>query len=169
MKLDCGGVIIELTTAPAESLGDAVDAVLSRTEALSRLFQAIDELDGGELTLTPASPSTEDILASDDTLEAVDWIVEKGSADPAGMEPGRMGRLEYDRDQVIKLWAGVLQCGLRLEARVPLAMLLPQLAAGGYTFREDVDLAQTLKRWDSRLLITDDVLSIAELRLWFED
>ena len=48
-------------------------------------------------------------------------------------------------------------------------MLLPQLAAGGYTFREDVDLAQTLKRWDSRLLITDDVLSIAELRLWFED
>ena len=76
MKLDCGGVIIELTTAPAESLGDALDAVLSRTEALSRLFQAIDELDGGELTLTPASPSRKDILACDDTLEAVDWIVE---------------------------------------------------------------------------------------------
>ena len=126
-------------------------------------------LDGGEVTLTPASPSSEDILGSDDTLEEVDWIVKKGSAAPEGLDPGRMGRLEDDQHQVIKLWAGVLQCGLRLEARVPLAMLLPQLAAGGYTFREDVDLAQTLKRWDSRLLITDDVLSIAELRLWFED
>ena len=46
LKLDCGGVIIELTTAPYRELRcDALDAVLSRTEALSRLFQAIDELD----------------------------------------------------------------------------------------------------------------------------
>ena len=119
LKLDCGIVVVELTTAPGESLGDALDAVLSRTEGLSRLFQAIDELDGGELTLTPASPSTEDIFASDDTLEAVDWIVEKGSADPAGMEPGRMGRLEYDRDQVIKLWqaSSSVVCAWRRESR----------------------------------------------------
>ena len=45
LKLDCGLVVLELTTAPGESLGDALDAVLSRTGALQKLFQAIDELD----------------------------------------------------------------------------------------------------------------------------
>ena len=47
LKLDCGGVIIELATAPGESLSDALDAVLSRTEGLSRLFQIVDDLGGG--------------------------------------------------------------------------------------------------------------------------
>ena len=86
-----------------------------------------------------------------------------------GMGPGRMGRLEYDQQQVVKLWAGVLRCGLREEARVPLAILLPQMAEEGCVFREDVDLMETLNRWDSRLLTNDSVLNLGELRLWFED
>ena len=48
LKLDCGSIIVELTTAPSESLGVALDEVLSRTEALQRLFQVIDELDDGD-------------------------------------------------------------------------------------------------------------------------
>ena len=48
LKLDCGGVIIELATAPGESLSDALDAVLSRTEGLQRLFQIVDDLGGGD-------------------------------------------------------------------------------------------------------------------------
>ena len=48
LKLDCGAVVIELTIGPTESLGAALDEVLSRAEPLSRLFQVIDELDDGD-------------------------------------------------------------------------------------------------------------------------
>ena len=58
MKLDCGIVVVELTTAPGESLSDALDAVLSRTEGLSRLFQIVDDLDDGDDDDDEDSPSS---------------------------------------------------------------------------------------------------------------
>ena len=127
--------------------------------------------DGAELTLKPASPSAEEILASDDPLEASDWTVEVVQASDVLLdrEPGRMGRLEDDKYQILKLWAGVLQCGLGEGGQVPLTVLLPQMADEGYLFHKDVDLVETLNRWDNRLLTADNVLNLGELRLWFED
>ena len=109
------------------------------------------------------------MMDEDGWVEDPRWVMELGSAAPLGMEPGRMGRMDYDRHQIIKLWCGVVACGYREDARVQLSVLLPLMEVEGYVFREDVDLMETLKRWDSRLLTNDSVLNLGELRLWFED
>ena len=75
-------------------------------------------------------------------------------------------QLRLDRDEVTRLWSGVIALGLQAERSMPLPLLLTKLGISGNVFVPS-ELEGLLSRWTSRRSGSNAPVSIEELRGWF--